>query len=396
VLRREPALAPDIVRAFRVADASLDSFDLLHRLAARVRAAGGQVWLRHEFRALLQSSGRIVGAEAQDLRTGEERRVEAEMVVNAAGPWAGSVASGAGISLPLSLSKGTMVALAARPVQTVVNRCAYPGDGDILVPVGTVVVLGTTDTPVDSAEDLVPVVAEVHELLEAAAHLLPGVEAHRPLRAWSGVRTLYRPPGSSPDETRALPRSHHIVDHAATDGIHGLLTIVGGKLTTYRRMAQDIVDQVASRLGNTRACATDDAVLDDDFGRFFALPSRWEAAESSDLRNDQPGMLCECELVTRASAEHALDEEPPVELDDLRRDLRLGMGPCQAAFCAYRAGDLLARRLPTEAWEAIGIFLQERWRGARILSWGHMLRQLELHQRISLELLETPPPMDSA
>ncbi len=77
-----------------------------------------------------------------------------------------------------------------------------------------------------------------------------------------------------------------------------------------------------------------------------------------------------------------------VELDDIRRDLRLGMGPCQAGFCAYRASGLAQRCLPHPPPSGgFHAFMEERWRGTRPLGWGTMLRQLELSQRFSLELL---------
>jgi glycerol-3-phosphate dehydrogenase len=89
----------------------------------------------------------------------------------------------------------------------------------------------------------------------------------------------------------------------------------------------------------------------------------------------------------------ALTRAPTTDLDDLRRDLRLGMGPCQAAFCAYRAADLVRKSIPQAPVDGGLIpFLEERWRGTRALAWGPMLRQLELHQRIAFELLGASAP----
>ncbi len=105
-------------------------------------------------------------------------------------------------------------------------------------------------------------------------------------------------------------------------------------------------------------------------------------------------MVCECELVTRAQVEEALQHSGSLVLNDLRRDLRLGMGPCQAGFCAYRAAGILLEQVaaPSELEvrainSALVEFLQERWKGMRPLLWGANLRQLELDQNIYRNLL---------
>ena len=104
-----------------------------------------------------------------------------------------------------------------------------------------------------------------------------------------------------------------------------------------------------------------------------------------------PSVICECELVTRPALESALQSLEAPDLDDLRRDLRLGMGPCQAAFCGYRAAALATRTLPAAPDDGgLADFQQERWRGLRPLAWGQTLRQLEFSRRIYAELLGLP------
>jgi glycerol-3-phosphate dehydrogenase len=99
-------------------------------------------------------------------------------------------------------------------------------------------------------------------------------------------------------------------------------------------------------------------------------------------------VVCECELVTAEAIQAALDASPTIDLDDLRRDLRLGMGPCQAAFCAYRSAGLLGGREPDlDPSPGLRSFLEERWRGLKPLVWGHTLRQVELNRRIYQDLL---------
>jgi len=387
VLRREPLLNPSLARAFQVRDASLDSFDLLHLLCTSIRAHGGQVWLRHKVNRLLMQAGAVVGAEVVNLASGESTHVGAHLVVNAAGPWAKTVAALAGVDLPIALGRGTMVAMASRLVNTVVNRCKPPSDGDILVPIGTVSILGTTDEHVESPDDLTIAAWEVDLLLAEAEVLVPGIAAHRALRAWSGIRPLYRPAPAAGAETRELPRAHTILDHGVTHGIPGLVSVIGGKLTTFRLMAEQVMQVVAPRLGVAAPCRTADTPLEPTGRPYHRLPHRLGHLEHP---HDPPApqVICECELVTRPDLEVALGAIEAPDLDDLRRDLRLGMGPCQAAFCGYRAAGITLRTLDAPPMDGgLAAFLQERWRGLRPLAWGHTLRQLEFSRRIAAELL---------
>lgn len=390
-LEREPLLSPSLTRAFLVRDASLDSFDLLHLLAESIHSAGGQVWLRHRVECLLVEHGRVTGAQVVNLATGEARRIGAQLVVNAAGPWAKSIAAMAHVDLPIALGRGAMIAMASRLVNTVVNRCKPPSDGDILVPVGTVLVLGTTDEPVQSPDDLTIAPWEIDLLLAEAEILVPGIAAHRALRAWSGIRPLYRPPASG-TETRVLPRAHTILDHEATHGLPGLVSVIGGKLTTFRLMAEEVMRVVAPRLGASADCLTSSIPLEPSGRTYHTLPRRLEEIEHAPA-SDPPSLVCECELVTEAALQAALQSAEAPDLDDLRRDLRLGMGPCQAAFCGYRAAGLVARTLSAAPADGgLGDFLQERWRGLRPLAWGQTLRQLEFSRRVYAELLGFPGP----
>jgi glycerol-3-phosphate dehydrogenase len=165
-----------------------------------------------------------------------------------------------------------------------------------------------------------------------------------------------------------------------------LLSIIGGKLTTYRKMAQDVVDHIAelSQLG--QPCRTSSTPLPSVERRHYALGERPSRLRSAPAGED--AVTCECEVVLRRDIENALRESGSPNLDDLRRDLRLGMGPCQGAFCAYRAAAVAAAVLPDPPSDGgLAEFAQERWRGLRPLAWGRGLRQAEFLRRVQVELL---------
>jgi len=385
----EPALSPRLSRAFQVNDASLDSFDLAQLLINSIRSAGGQVYLHHRVTGLIRDANRVTAVEIEDLRTGYQAKMGAEVVVNATGPWATRTAKLAQLEIPMTLGKGTMVAMASRPIHTILNRCNPPSDGDIIVPVGTVIVLGTTNEPVQDPTDLKIEPWEVDLLLAEAEFILPDLRQMRALRAWAGIRPLYSSNNTPGGDSRSLARGHVIVDHEQSDGCSGIISVIGGKLTTFRMMAEQTVDLVCKRLEHNMPCKTRETLLSSGNHSYFQLPGKLDQTSSQSMLAEPSDVICECEQVTREQLIHALDDPDNLDLDAIRRDLRLGMGPCQAGYCALRTFGLLCEISPEPAPAAYGIrpFLMERWRGQRPVGWGHSLRQMEFSRRLYQELL---------
>jgi glycerol-3-phosphate dehydrogenase len=257
-LRMEPLLNPRISRVFQVPDAAADSFLATHATAQAARQAGARILVYHEVVELLIEGGdgdrRVTGVRVRDLAHDEEVIIRADMVINASGAWAGQIAKLAGVEVKIIPGKGTMVAMNHRVVNTVLNRCKMPSDGDILVPIHTVAVIGTTDEKVSDPERLRIEPWEVELMLNEGEKLVPGISQARVLRAWAGVRPLYQEgfAGESRDVTRALT----LLDHRSRDGLAGFLTITGGKWTTFRLMAETTVDRACEQLGARRPCAT--------------------------------------------------------------------------------------------------------------------------------------------
>jgi glycerol-3-phosphate dehydrogenase len=394
MLAEEPALNPATSRAFRVPDASCDSFDVLTALGAAIATHNGRVLTYHEVINLEVSGGQVAGATVRDKRTGEETRLAAPMVINAAGAWAGQIAAMAGCPVTVRPSKGTMVAMAYRFVNTIINRCHMPGDGDILVPVGTVAVIGTTSVNVPDPNDTSVQAWEVEKMLDEGEKMVPGFSQVRALRAWAGVRPLYEEGGSAIG--REAKRTFAVLDHKQRDGVGGLVTVVGGKFTTYRMMAERAADLACAQLGVTKPCVTKEYVVPDARQPLTGTKPHWLGHRLAHVEQEhRPGQLvCECELITRSDVETAAALHPdpvaPWVLDDLRRDLRLGMGPCQGGFCGYRAAGILQEMREvdaTEATAALADFAQRRWKGQRPLLWGQSLRQALLDEHIYRSIL---------
>jgi glycerol-3-phosphate dehydrogenase len=386
VLRRNPTLNPRIRRAFAVPDAAVEPWALIDGNVADAAALGSAALPYHKVVGFDRSGERLLAARLVDVRSGTEYRVMAGQMVSASGAWGGQVAAMAGAKLTMAPGKGTMLVFNQRMTDAVINRCHKPADGDIMVPVGTVAILGTTDIHVKDPDNWQITRPEVDELLDEGEKLFPQLRRMRLLRAYGGVRPLYDP-SETGTESREVTRAHVVLDHAARDGISNLTSIVGGKLTTFRLMAQDTADVVARKAGVTERGTTAQEPVPDPHGdgksRYHWLGGRFATHEAAG--GGDADLLCECELVTRSMLDDVLDRRWPCSLDDVRRLTRLGMGPCQGGFCTFRAAGALADHAARVTSDPIAIgdmteqamadFLRERQRGTQPIAHGRQLQE---------------------
>ncbi len=381
-LKREPVLNPKLRAIYEVPDGTCDSWDLLHMLQAGAEGAGATFLTYHRVESFHRQANRVVGARLINLRDNTPVDITCAVIVNAAGPWAWQVGEKAGVKFNMKLSRGAMLAYNIRWVNTVINKLRAPGDGDIFVPVGTVSVIGTTSVRTDDPGDTRVEAWEVARILDEAEAMTPGISRARILRAWGGVRPLYDP-GQQADG-REAKRTFTTLDHELTEGVAGFISIIGGKLTTYRLMAEKISNLVCAKLGVTARCATAETPLPVLHGenRLHRLRGRLDALE----HGDNPGaLICECEVVTAPQIVEALKTGDVVTLNDLRRDLRLGMGPCQGGFCAYRAAGIcheVQHQTPQRTRDLLAEFVERRFGGMKALLWGHNLRQALLAEHL--------------
>lgn len=398
-LRHEPALNPKIRRVFRVPDGAVEPWQLIDANVADARRLGSDAWRYQRVVAMERSGDRIVSVTLHDERSGTLSTIAPRMVVSAAGAWAGQIAALADVKLEMSPGKGTMLIYNHRMTDTVVNRCHKSADGDIMVPVHTVAILGTTEIHVDDPDIYDIGREEVLALVREGEKLFPDLGGMRILRAYAGVRPLYQAPEAVTAESmadgRAISRAHAVLDHGRLDGVENFVSIVGGKLTTFRLMAEQTVDMVCRKLGVTEPCTTADEILPNQVpGKTYWLGHR--LAEHEAEGGGDANLFCECEFVTRPLLDDYLTEHWPCSLDDVRRGTRLGMGPCQGGFCTFRAAGVVAERaalppgtpghLAGGAGESPGVaeladrallgFLRERYKGTRPIAAGRQLQEL--------------------
>ena len=251
-----PELTADVERAVRVPDGVVYPSRLIAANALDARAHGASIRPHAPVESITVQDGEVTGVR---LGGAAETSLSPEFVVNAAGAWAGQVAELAGVSVAMAPTRGVMVSVEYDGLGPVLNRCRRPADGDIVVPHASEAVLGTTSVPVDDPDDYGTAAWEIDVSIEECAKLLPPVADAPVVRSWWGLRPLY-----APDEVdrggRGISRGFVRLDHAA-DGVENMVSIVGGKLTTYRRMAESVADLVCDRIGCTASCSTADRAM---------------------------------------------------------------------------------------------------------------------------------------
>jgi glycerol-3-phosphate dehydrogenase len=213
----------------------------------RAAARHGAVVANHAEVTGLQGRGRVTGASVRDSVSGSTLTVRAAVTVNAAGAWADRVNALAGPPPKrLRPSKGVHVVLERSriPIRCAVLVPSVAGDGSFVfaVPWGPRVYAGTTDTPYDGPLDVPPVGPDdVGIVMGSLGRAFGGDLGPDDVRAsWAGVRPLLR---TGTGATRDLSRRHVVYQKPA-----GLVTVTGGKLTTYRAMAESVVDRVCREL----------------------------------------------------------------------------------------------------------------------------------------------------
>jgi glycerol-3-phosphate dehydrogenase len=264
-LAMEPFLNPAILAAIQIPDGVFEPFRFCLAFLATALQNGATVRTYTEVTDFVFTGRSPTGVKIRDFRTGRTETVGADLIINAAGPWAGELASKARVSVPEVPTAGVMVALDCRLNNMVLNRLNKPSDGDIVVPQRATSVIGTTSWTVEDP-DLITIPPEhVERMISQGEQLLP-VAKRVPMRAKMAVaRPLIAMTGT---DARELSRTFECFDHAH-DGVDGLVTITGGKTTTARAMAERVSDLVCHKLNIKAECRTKEFPLS-SYRLFFA------------------------------------------------------------------------------------------------------------------------------
>jgi glycerol-3-phosphate dehydrogenase len=375
-LESEPELNPNLLSAVKVPDGSIDPFTLVLENAKDAGEHGVKILLHTEMTSLILDGDKVKGARVKDLLQDEEYIIEASHIVNATGAWANQLLKLAGLRIGMALSKGSMLITNQRFNHSVINRCRPPSDGDIVVPNHTVSILGTTSIRSEGVENFEVTSQEVSLLIQETSKMIPAIQEARFIRAYAGIRPLFQSEEKGND--RAISRGFVLIDHGKRDGIKNLITITGGKLMTYRLMAEKTSDLICEKMGRDVLCSTHLKPLP-GASRPVGLKERLKQ-----FSTDSGEILCDCELVPRKEVEEFLKTGKLKDFQDILHRTRLAKGTCQGGFCVYRLFGILhdLRMVEGDSNKILKGFLEERWKGIRPILWGVSLKEEELIESI--------------
>jgi glycerol-3-phosphate dehydrogenase len=340
-------------------DGQFDDARLAVALARTAQRHGAVVANWCPVTGLLHEDGKVAGVQAQDAETGEAFGLRARCVVNATGVWVDRLRAQDGEAL--GRPTRPMVA-PSQGVHVVVDQDFLPGrhalmvpktaDGRVLfgVPWLGKVILGTTDTPrEDIPREPRPFAEELDFILSEAGRYLVRAPRREDLRSvWVGLRPLVRPADDEPGATKQISREHTVLVSRS-----GLVTVTGGKWTTYRAMAEDVLARCAQAgllPASTAGVTTNLRLVGADLGGAAPVslaeppgPHLWGAEAPALAALPGAGTALGGGL-TEAMVRHAARHEDARTVEDMlaRRFRLLFLDAALAGALAGRVGEILA------------------------------------------------------
>lgn len=307
-------------------DAQMDDARLCLSVVRTASLQGARVANYVEAIALEKREGLIAAVRVRDRVTGGEFLIHARQVLNATGPWTDAVARLAGDAAEplLQPTKGVHLIVPQRNSGSAL-LLLHPADGRVffVIPWMQKTLIGTTDTITDESPDSLTVTPmEIDYLLQGFNHYFTSpLEATDVLGTFAGLRPLMR---SRPGKPSSLSREYRIVESPT-----GLISVAGGKYTTYRRMAEVITDTIARRLGRRGPCRT----------RHFRLDGALPVAAFARMRvNTSNTRILANAATTQVSLAREIENlrQSCPRLDEASaRHLVMRYGQCALAVTAY-------------------------------------------------------------
>lgn len=343
-----PALPPGTHEGFSFFDArAIAPERLALELALEGERDGASIHNHTAVRRIEVREGHVVTVEVES--AGERGAIPVKAVINAAGPWVDAVNAVA--EMPqrqlLGVTRGTHVVF--QPETNIGRDAVFSTartDGRVIfaVPQGDLLLVGTTDERYSGDPgDIRPVAADVDYLLEEAQALLPGLGLHRAQvrYAYAGLRPLQKV-GGGPEAS--ITRRHTVIDHGKDVGATGLYSVVGGKLSTFRPLANDAMKAIGAP--SLRPVAAEFSREWRDVLAGSGLPPkvmahlRMYGPSVRSVIEASNGVLCEHAHAIDGEIARAVTEHGTSLSDILMRRTGIAWASCRGLCCKERAAEL--------------------------------------------------------
>jgi glycerol-3-phosphate dehydrogenase len=400
----EPSIPNNIRGAITFDEWGIDTQRLCVANALAAEEYGAIIRNHTEVTTLIKEAERVQGIETRHTITGARQTFRAKIIFNTTGPWSPQFAAMAGCEIKLRPGKGIHLVLDRRLCNAAVVSKCIDGRQIFVNPHENTTLVGTTDDDFFGDLDDIPVTEdEIEYLLEGMESVFPDVRQARIVTTWRGVRpTIY---GRDCYED-ALSRDHEIIDHEKKEGVKGFLSMIGGKLASFREMSEEATDLIVKKLGVHAECQThlvplpggeteaSVEALSKEFGvdpfvvRRLVYRQGDRARKVLETTRSCPRdktVVCPCEPVMNAELRYTQKNEWAQTFQDLSRRTRVGVGPCQGALCSLPTVACLAEE---KAWSAEQILqslksnLDTQWRARFPVLKGDQLAQEEINQAL--------------
>ena len=402
----EPGISPRAIEALTTDEWGIDAFRLTLLNAVDAAEHSASINTYHQVLEVLRDGEKAIGLKVRDLTNKKTIDVFGKVIVNATGSWSEKFCKSQKLEgVRVRPTKGVHIVYGGRLVNHALISKAVDGRQIFLCPHQNCTYLGCTDDDYYGDLDRIPVVEdEIEYLLQGMERVFPQIRRYHPHSAIVGCRPTVFKWGESEDD---LSREHIIVDHALHQA-PGLLSLVGGKLASYRIMSEEVVDKVAELLGLKIPCTSHikplpggethdlsknlfaDAGLDSLTARRMLYRHGARAVRILEMIRHEAEfkrLICECEPVCEGELRYCIRNEGVRNLADLSRRVRLGYGTCGGSRCLLSVAEVLAQELTlplSVAPEMVTEYLSERWVRRTPVLFGAQLASEELSRQLLL------------
>ena len=346
----------------------------------------------------------VQSVSLKDVFTAESKTITCKLVINATGPWSPKFGELLGTQIQLRGGKGIHLVFDRRLFNMSLVSQTIDGREIFIMPYENTTIIGTTDD--DYFGDLDNqrcTEEEIAYLIDGIAQVFPDIRNARMIYSYSGVRpTIYERDCTEND----LSREHEVLDHEPRDSIKGAISLIGGKLASYRIMAKEVTDLIAKKLKVDRVSTTHQQHLPggDATPNISELATEYQIEPFTVARlvyrhgsravpildeiraNPELGeLVCTCEPVTAAEVHYVIKHEFAHTLSDVRRRTRITQGPCQGTECLLATSSILSQLKNSgleESKDEIGSFMNEWWWNRACVLNDSQLKQEELYQAL--------------
>lgn len=247
----------NVEKAFKVPDGVIKPIKLLQANVKSAEENGAKIIENAEVKEIVRKRGSVKGVKY--VKEGENL-LQADFVVNATGPWAEKTGRLADVNVRMSPTKGVLTVIDNPGINKILNRCRPTDSGDIIIPNEDAAIIGTTSREVEDPDSFPREKEEEELMIEQGSKILDQITQEDLRGSYWGLRPLYNPTDAE-KQGRDITREFRLIDHEEKDNLDNMASVVGGKWTTYRYMAEKTSDLICEKLHIDRDSQTAEVSL---------------------------------------------------------------------------------------------------------------------------------------